>query len=175
MSVGRKKVPAELAALHGNPRQRKVKPLEPIAGGNLFDAPKWMSADQKEEWRYITDNAVPGLLTTVDRSNLTAYVVSTCLHRKAARELNRAKSLFVKVGEKGALAQHPALAVLNKQALIMLKAAAEMGFTPSSRTRVSPMGEVAPPTGKVAETPRATPARGGIDGFIEGNPDAKPH
>lgn len=175
MARGRKPVPAELAELHGNPRQRKVVKREPLSVANLYDAPKWMGADQREEWRYILDNAVPGLLTTVDRANLTAYVVSVCLHRRAARELNKAKSLFVTVGERGAKAQHPALAIINKQALIMLKAAAEMGFTPSSRTRVTPMGDVAPPTGKVAETPRPTAAKGGIDGFIDGNPDSRPH
>jgi phage terminase small subunit len=32
--------------------------------------------------------------------------------------------------------QSPYLSILNKQAMIMLKAASEMGFTPASRSRV---------------------------------------
>jgi phage terminase small subunit len=33
--------------------------------------------------------------------------------------------------------QSPYLSIINKQAQIMVKAAAEMGFTPSSRSRIS--------------------------------------
>jgi P27 family predicted phage terminase small subunit len=162
-----------LHELHGRPGKRKAPKGEPIAGGNLFDPPGWLTAEQADEWLYIVDNAVPGLLTSVDRANLTAYVVAACLHRRATRELNKARSMFVSVGKNGAKQQHPALQVINRQALIMLKAAAEMGFTPSSRTRVARDGEVAPPNGKPA-TPAKAPAPGGLEGFIARNPDL-PH
>ena len=107
MAKGRKPVPAELAALHGNPRKTKVKPLEPIAGGNLFDAPKWMSAEQREEWRYVRTTRCLAYSPPWTVTNLTAYVVATGLHRRAARELNKARSLFVTVGDKSAKAREP--------------------------------------------------------------------
>lgn len=174
MKTGRKPVPSALKELHGNPGKRKRNPREPKPAGNLFDAPRWMSKDQRAEWRYIVDSSVPGLLTSVDRANLTAYVVATCLHRQAAKELGKAKSLTVPVGTAGAVQQHPALQIVNRQALIMIKAAAEMGFTPASRSRVSVDGEVPPPNGKPAVQP-AAPAQGGLAAFASRNPDERPH
>ena len=170
---GPRKKPTVLEDLHGRPGHRKRNELEPKPGGDLFVAPTWLSREQKAEWRYIVDSSVPGLLTSVDRANLTAYVVAACLHKQATREVSRAKSLTVPIGDRGARQQHPALAIINRQALIMLKAAVEMGFTPSSRTRVQVNGEVPPPNGKPA--PRAqAPTPTGIEGFIGRNPD-RPH
>lgn len=165
--------PTVIEELHGRPGKRKRNPLEPKPRGNLFDAPRWMSKDQRAEWRYIVENSVPGLLTSVDRANLTAYVVATCLHRAAARELGKLKSLTVTVGKAGAVQQHPALQIVNRQALIMIKAAAEMGFTPASRTRVAANGEVPPPNGQPADT--AAPAQGGLAAYASRNPDDRPH
>ena len=171
---GPRKKPTVLEELHGKPGHRKSNPLEPRPGGNLLDPPSWLSREQKAEWRYIAENSVVGLLTSVDRANLTAYVVATCLHRQATRELRKAKTLVVSVGTAGAQQQHPLLSIINRQALIMLKAAAEMGFTPASRTRVRADGEVAPPNAKPAGTTKAAQA-GGLAGFIAGNPDERPH
>lgn len=171
---GPKPKPTVLEDLHGRPGHRKRNPLEPKPGGNLFDPPTWMSKDQRAEWRYIVESSVPGLLTSVDRANLTAYVVATCLHRQAAKELGKAKSLTVPVGKAGAVAQHPALQIVNRQALIMIKAAAEMGFTPASRSRVTVDGEVPPPNAKPAGTVSA-PTQGGLAAFASRNPDERPH
>ena len=170
---GPRKKPTVLEELHGRPGKRKGNPREPKPGGNLFDAPRWMSKDQRAEWRYIVEHSVPGLLTSVDRANLTAYVVATCLHRAAAREVGKLKSLTVKVGTGGAVQQHPALQIVNRQALIMIKAAAEMGFTPASRSRVAVNGEVPPPNGQPVAT--AAPVQGSLAEFASRNPDARPH
>jgi phage terminase small subunit len=42
----------------------------------------------------------------------------------------------VKIPENGGHARSPYVGILNQQAAVMLKCAAEMGFTPSSRSRV---------------------------------------
>ena len=99
---GPRKKPTVLEELHGRPGHRRRNPLEPKPTGDLFVAPAWLSREQKAEWRYIVDSSVPGLLTSVDRANLTAYVVAASLHKQATRELSRAKSLIVSVGDKGA-------------------------------------------------------------------------
>ena len=171
---GPRKKPTVLEELQGRPGKRKINRLEPKPRGNLFDAPRWMSKDQRAEWRYIVENSVPGLLTSVDRANLTAYVVATCLHRAAAKEIGKLKSLTVAVGAAGALQQHPALQIVNRQALIMIKAAAEMGFTPASRTRVSAGGEVPPPNGSTVDQSSA-PTQSSLAAFIQANPDARPN
>jgi P27 family predicted phage terminase small subunit len=172
---GPRKKPTVLEELHGRPGHRKRNPLEPKPGGDLLTPPAWLSKAQREEWRYIVENSVPGLLTSVDRANLTAYVVAACLHRQAARELEKADGLVVAIGEKGAQQQHPLISIINRQALIMIKAAAEMGFTPASRTRVSANGEIAPPNAR-PPAPDAKPApAGGLKGFIASNPDGAKH
>ena len=170
---GPRKKPTVLEELHGKPGHRKSNPLEPKPGGNLLDPPSWLSRDQKAEWRYIADNSVVGLLTSVDRTNLATYVVATCLHRQAARELRKAKTLTVPVGTNGALQQHPLIGIVNRQALIAIKAAAEMGFTPASRTRVRVDGEVASQNGKPAGSAKSPQA--GLAGFIANNPDQRPN
>jgi hypothetical protein len=61
--------------------------------------------------------------------------VAEDLHREAAEKVNQ-YGLLTKSPNAGLPLQSPYLPILNKQAQIMLKAAAELGFTPSSRSRV---------------------------------------
>jgi len=167
---GPKKKPTVLNELHGRPGHGKINRREPKPGGNLHTPPSWMSKEQKAEWTKIVGNCVPGLLTSVDESNLTTFVVAVCLHRAAAITLGRLKDLAVPVGPNGAIQQHPALQVVNRQALIILKAAAEMGFTPASRTRIQVNGDIPPPVAKPSKT---VSQPGGLAAFAGLNPDNK--
>jgi P27 family predicted phage terminase small subunit len=143
MTVGRKPKPTHLRILDGNAGRRPLNDQEPVPVGDLLEPPEWMTETQKDGWRYAIANAPLGLLKYLDRSVLVVWVVAEDVHREAA----------LKVAEYGAVIksptglpmQSPYLAVMNKQAAIMMKAAAEMGFTPSSRSRV-----------RVGEAPRAT-------------------
>lgn len=135
MAQGRKPKPTHLKLLQGNPGKRAIDASEPKPKGDLATPPDWLSDAQKEFWRYAISNAPKGLLKKLDRAALTAFVVSESIYRQAAEMLAKEK-LFVRVGPNKVLQQHPALSVVNKQMSIMLKAAAEMGFTPASRTRI---------------------------------------
>jgi P27 family predicted phage terminase small subunit len=132
---GRKPKPSYLRVLDGNAGHRPLNPDEPQPTGDLIEPPEWMTDSQKAGWRYAIRNAPGGLLRLLDQSILSAWVCAEDLHRTAAEKVARIGAL-VKVGEHGAWQQNPYLPIMNKQALIMMKAAAEMGFTPSSRTRV---------------------------------------
>ncbi|RYE77740.1 MAG: P27 family phage terminase small subunit [Oxalobacteraceae bacterium] len=81
------------------------------------------------------EHAPRGLLKLLDRSILAVWVVAEDLHRKAAEKIVQF-GLLTKSPNAGLPLQSPYLAILNKQAQIMLKGAAELGFTPASRTRV---------------------------------------
>ena len=70
---------------------------------------------------------------------LVVWTVAEVLHRQAATRLASA-GMLVKTPN-GMPVQSPLLSIVNKQAAIMLKAAAEMGFTPASRSRVEADGE----------------------------------
>ena len=103
--------------------------------GDLVDPPDWMSESQKAGWNYAIANAPRGLLKKLDRSVLTAWVVAEDLHRRASEQVDKF-GILTKAPHTGQPMQSPFLPVVNKQAMIMLKAAELLGFTPASRTRV---------------------------------------
>jgi P27 family predicted phage terminase small subunit len=132
---GRKPTPTHLKRLNGNPSKRPLNESEPVPEGDLYAAPKWMSDSQREGWAYAISNAPYGLLKKLDSSILAIWVVAEDLHREAVEKVNQ-YGLLTKSPNAGLPLQSPYLAILNKQAQIMLKAAGELGFTPSSRSRV---------------------------------------
>lgn len=133
---GAKPKPTHLKLLAGNPGKRPLNKNEPKPLGNLQEAPDWLTEDQKAGWDYAIMNAPAGLMKRLDRSALTAFVVAEDLHRQASVAVGKF-GLITKSPSKGEPMQNPYLPIINRQAQIMLKAAAELGFTPSSRSRVS--------------------------------------
>lgn len=133
---GRKPKPSYLRVLDGNAGRRPINPDEPQPVGNLEEhaPPQWLSDTQKAGWRYAMKHAPPGMLKRLDQSILTVWVVAEERHQDAAQNVSRLGSLLK--GKSGTPYQNPFLAIMNKQAQIMMKAAAELGFTPSSRSRV---------------------------------------
>ncbi len=132
---GRKPTPLSLRILRGNPSKRKLPTDIPMPDGDLTAPPAWMSPAQKQGWRYAVKHAPEGLLKRLDRSTLTAYVVAESLHRQAAEAIEK-DGLLVQTPKTGALMQSPHLAILNRQAIIMLRAVEQLGFSPASRGRV---------------------------------------
>lgn len=132
---GRRPKPTAIKELEGNPGKRRLNKAEPQPEGDLFAAPGWMTDSQREGWAYAITHAPYGLLKHLDRSVLGIWVVAEDLHREAAEKIAQ-YGLLTKSPNAGLPLQSPYLAILNKQAQIMLKAGAELGFSPSSRTRV---------------------------------------
>ena len=131
---GRKPKPTHLKILEG--KEAFVPYTEPMPSGDLDAPPDWLSDEQKESWKYAIQNAPFGLLKLLDRSILTTWVVAEDLHRRAVTHVNTF-GLVTKSPVKKEMMQNPFLSIANRQAQIMMKAAAELGFTPSSRSRVS--------------------------------------
>lgn len=131
---GPPKKPTALKLVAGNPGKRALNKKEPKPRGNLYDPPAWLTEAQRTGWQYAIETAPYGLLKRVDRSTLVAWVVAEDLHRQATEKLNGG-AMLIKTPN-GMPVQSPYLSILNKQAMIMLKAASEMGFTPASRSRV---------------------------------------
>lgn len=132
---GRRPKPTLLKEIEGNPGKRAINKCEPRPEGDLYAAPIWMSDTQREGWAFAITHAPYGLLKQLDRSILAIWVVAEDLHREAAEKITQ-YGLLTKSPNAGLPLQSPYLAILNKQAQIMLKAGAELGFSPSSRTRV---------------------------------------
>lgn len=133
---GAKPKPTHLKLLDGNPGKRAINKREPKPAGDLFDPPEWFNDEQKAGWSYAIANSPKGLLKRLDRSALTVWVVAEDLHRQATIAVSKF-GLITKTPGSGVPMQNPYLPIINRQAQVMLKSAAELGFTPSSRSRVS--------------------------------------
>lgn len=163
---GRKRQPSMLIALHGKPGGRTPPKGEPKPVGDLKDAPAWMSEAQKLNWDYAIEHSPPGMLKKIDRGALAVWVVAESLHR-AACEQQATVGLIVKAPVTGAPIQSPYLPIINRQGLIMLKAASELGFSPVSRPRIG----LVTPFGDAAETKHGKngPKRS-LDSFLDDAP-----
>lgn len=125
-----------MRVLDGNAGKRPINEHEPLPPGKLEDRapPIGLSEAQKAIWREAINSAPPGMLRHLDESVLEVWVVARERHRDASKKVSELGSLLK--AKSGTPYQNPYLAIMNKQAQIMLKAAAELGFTPSSRSRV---------------------------------------
>ena len=137
MPVGRKPKPTFLHLVEGTlrpHRHSRRQGREPQPVGNLSDPPGWFSEGQRDVWAYVLRHAPPGLLKAIDWSTVGAFCVACDLHRQAVELLNELGSagLVVPSGQ-----QHALVGILNRQAEIMLKHASELGFSPTSRARVT--------------------------------------
>jgi P27 family predicted phage terminase small subunit len=168
---GRKPKPTLLADLHGRPSKTKPPPHEPKpVTGDLAEPPAWLSETQQDGWRYAIQHAPPGLLKRIDHGALLVWVVAEDLHRQATRAQART-GLVVKLPS-GVPMQSPYLPIINRQGLIMLKAASELGFSPVSRPRIGMIAALPP---SHAESPHASTPTQSLAGFLAARPAATQH
>lgn len=144
MARGRKPVPSHLRVINGNPGRRPLNEDEPETRAPIpSTAPHWLSDTAKDVYDATLKDCPDGLLRDLDLATFARW----CFHFDQFRQAQDAVTKygqFVKNGKSPVPAQNPALAVANKQSLIMAKLEAEMGFTPSSRSRVKVNGNKKP-------------------------------
>lgn len=165
MAVGRKPVPAALRELHGNPRQKPI-PDEPEGVGDIWSPPSYMDEAQREQWDYAVAHAPPGLLTGTDREILAAWV-NACVEYARAVVQVRSMGQVVKTKDGNAI-QNPFLGIMNRQALLMAKFGAELGFSPAARAS---LGSRAPEFANGPSSGGRRNVKQGIAGYLEQKPD----
>ena len=141
---GRKPKPTVLHALQNttNVTRHRARTREPKLDGALSSTPpSWMTESQRAGWRYALKHAPHGVLKPVDRGVLAVWVEAEDRHRTAAiqqarLDANNEQPLLIKTAE-GQPYVSPYLNILTKAALLMMKAASELGFSPASRPRIS--------------------------------------
>jgi P27 family predicted phage terminase small subunit len=75
------------------------------------------------------------LVTQLDRGALAAYCGAYALWAEAMEQVQKYGTMVK--SPTGYPIQSPYLAIVNRQAEIMLRVASEFGFTPASRSRIS--------------------------------------
>lgn len=133
---GRKATPTPLKVLRMTSRKaEKLMNRQIPTPGNLIDPPEQLSPEQKLEWAYAIENAPKNVLKKIDKSILAGFIISADVYRVAAMELSRMK-LLVKTPTQQLPMQNPYLPIMNRQFMLMMRAASELGFTPASRARI---------------------------------------
>ena len=133
--AGRKPLPTVIKKLKGTLQKCRTQVNEPQPQGDLVEPPEYMADGAKQAWRYAIESSPEHLLRRLDMSVLEVWACAADLYRKAQIGIN--KTGLIMKASTGVPMQTPYLAIANKQAQIMTKAAVEMGFTPASRSRIS--------------------------------------
>ena len=116
-------------------KHKKANPATEIPfDANLTNPPDWLSPSQKEGWYKAIEVAPKGLLKKIDSSILAIWVIAESVHRDASALL-ASEGLTVK-SVNGYLIQSPYLPIMNRQAVLMIKASTALGFDPASREKL---------------------------------------
>jgi P27 family predicted phage terminase small subunit len=132
---GPKPVPTALKILRGNPGKRAINKREPRPATGRLVCPDHLGVDARREWKRIVRVLPRGMVTTVDLGVLANYCEAHGRWLEAKRRLGPPEQ-WVQKTKTGYEYANPWLGVMNKAWDHKLKAAAEMGFTPASRSRV---------------------------------------
>jgi P27 family predicted phage terminase small subunit len=136
---GRKPKPTYLKLIEGNPGHRPLNLDEPEPVGDLLEPPDTFSAAQRILWQVTLKNAPEGMLRKLDAGVFSSYVVNYAEFLEAAKKVEDLGAVVKMPG--GQPMQNPYVSIRNRASAQMIKAAAELGFTPSSRSRVKVAGK----------------------------------
>jgi P27 family predicted phage terminase small subunit len=133
---GRRPKPTRIKVLSGNPGKRPLNPHEPRPEPALPDCPAVLSPLARLEWeRLSAELSKLNLITHLDRGALATYCGAYALWAEAMEQSQKFGTIVK--SPTGYPIQSPYLAIANRQAELMIRVAAEFGFTPASRSRIS--------------------------------------
>lgn len=132
---GRKPLPTRLHVLHGNPSKKRLNEAEPEHPSIDPACPDELRDPiARAEWDRIVPALAHGHVTTVDRATLIGYCVKW--GQFLAADAEASKHPLIVRSASGSPIPNPALKISDRAMALMLKAAAELGITPSSRSRI---------------------------------------
>lgn len=133
---GRKPKPTRLKLIDGNPGKRPINGREPQPPSAQPTCPAHLNPSAKAEWKRLArDLNRIGLLTLIDRAALAAYCQSYGRWVEAERKLKETPLLLKTPA--GYVQHSPWLTIANKERELMAKYMAELGLTPSARSRLA--------------------------------------
>ena len=133
--MGRKAKPTALKKLQGNPGKRPLNDREPApATPGLPECPPHLAGEAAAEWVRVAAQMPPGWVGQTDRAALAAYCLAWGQHVEST--LLMAKHGLVVKSPSGYPIQSPYLSISKKALADCVRYAAELGFTPSSRSRI---------------------------------------
>jgi P27 family predicted phage terminase small subunit len=143
---GKRPVPTEVKALRGTERSHHKKiPNTVEAVGSLGDPPSWMSDAEAALYLEMAESLPDGVLRSCDTALYARYVAAYVQYqalREQIADLDRIDASTPELLIAALKAKPGLMRMMVKVSEVMLRMEAEMGLTPSARSRVS---SVAPP------------------------------
>lgn len=143
MTRGRKPKPTVLKLVTDNPGRRALNESEPQPAVRALEPPSILIPDARAEWDRVADDLIgSGLITVADLGALAVYCTAYGRWVQAERILaadakaNPDNEGLTIETSNGNVVINPRLGIRNKAAADLMKAAAELGMTPSARSRV---------------------------------------
>jgi P27 family predicted phage terminase small subunit len=135
MTSGRLPKPTMLKILHGNPGGRPLSRREPRPKLQRPPCPSWLAPEAKRVWkRTVADMAAMKTLAASDREALVVYCEAVVHHRQACEIVDRSGIL---IRYRDGTVRNPALMVVASTGAIVTRLSAELGLTPSGRSRIT--------------------------------------
>ena len=132
---GPKPIPTHLKLISGNPGKRRLNDAEPIAPPAIPEAPAHLSARARLEWdRSALLLKDSGLLSNLDRNIFANYCQAWGRLQEAEEGI--AKTGMLVKSPSGYVMQSPFLAIINRCMAQIASYGAELGLSPSSRSRI---------------------------------------
>jgi P27 family predicted phage terminase small subunit len=137
-SGGRKRIPTALHVLQGGRKKthRALPQNEPHPPAIIPKCPKHLDPEARKEWRRASKILETlGLLTGLDMAVFAGYCHHWSVWIQTCEKVRENGGWIIKAST-GTPIQNPYLPVANKAYEEWMKAAVEIGLTPSSRSRV---------------------------------------
>jgi len=148
---GRKPQASALRRAAGNPGKRALNHDEPVPPEGCPDCPEHLSEAARAEWNRLAATLHEmGVVTLADRAALAAYCQAWGRWVEAEEKLKTTPTMLKTPS--GYVQQSPWLSVANKQLELMGRYMAELGLTPSARSRVAAIAEATQPVNYVFRT-----------------------
>jgi P27 family predicted phage terminase small subunit len=112
----------------------KGREFEPLAEGEIGDAPEDFTAEEKRKWQFVRDNAPAKMLATLDRRALIAWCQACVAYDQATAQLKK-HGMLIK-NARGMPVKSPLIGIINDQLKHIRMLAEQLGFTPSGRARL---------------------------------------
>ena len=143
MRRGQKPIPTALKVLRGNPGRSKINTDEPTPPPLAGDVPEELDGDTYAiaEWTRI----VPGLLacgqvTSADRALLVIYCLEYAEYRRLKEDVREDGNVVEGSVGNGNKVTNPSARLANMTGQLVIRAANELGLTPTTRARVTRVG-----------------------------------
>jgi P27 family predicted phage terminase small subunit len=144
---GRPRKPTAVKKLQGTLQKCRTNPAEPTPQNDLkaMTPPEYLTDSAKEIWAFALSQAPEGMLSTLDFGIFSEWAVVYDQFLTISESIKKGGTLRRETD--GELVPSPLLSKLHSTITLLRGLQSDLGFTPSSRSRVVSFGKATEKTG----------------------------